>query len=78
MRTLWPRLIPLLLANFTDMLAGAQAPTMAPTGLSTVLFALAVSTAVILVLRQHAVGGCLVFLVVGLLLAHQHCICQAG
>jgi hypothetical protein len=65
----WPRLLPLLPSNFTDMLAGSQAPTMALLNLSTVLFALALSAAVILVFATAQWAAALAFLVVGLLLA---------
>jgi len=65
----WPRLLPLLPASFTDMLAGAQAPTMALLNLSAVFFALAVSAAVLLVLVTTQWVTALAVLVVGLLLA---------
>ena len=65
----WPRLLPLLPANFTDMLAGSQAPTMALLNLSVVFCALAVSAAVVLVLATAQWVAALAFLVVGLVLA---------
>jgi hypothetical protein len=65
----WPRLMPLLPANFVAMLGGVQAPTMAFVNLSVVFFALALSAAAILVLAVAQWVTALVVLVAGLVLA---------